>query len=146
MAAARAAPTAAFSKKTTTSKLGGEPLPQGPAVDAVPAPPVAAFSDFERLTRVTPCTLRRRDISVATAGWLRVHPASSMAGAPIAPRMPEPLAAPSPPPTVPVSELRVTLSGTARERSRSDCSQSKRALASACTVAARSWASVWKSA
>ena len=34
----------------------------------------------------------------------------------------------------------------ARERSRSACSQSKRAPASACTVPARSWASVWKSA
>ena len=74
-----------------------------------PLPPLAAavsdFSDLARLTRVTPCTLRRRDISVATAGWLLVQPESSMAGEPIALRMPEPPAA-LPPPTVPLSELR----------------------------------------
>src|SRR4029079_19213355 len=83
VAVASASATVAFSKKTTTSKLGGVPLPHGPTVVA-PAPGAAAsdFSDLERLTRVTPCTLRRRDIMVATAGWLLVHPESSMAGEP----------------------------------------------------------------
>ena len=38
------------------------------------------------------------------------------------------------------------MEGRARERSRSVCSQSKRALASACTVLARSAVTVWKSA
>ena len=66
--------------------------------------PTAAFSDLERLTRVTPWTLRRRDISVATAVWLRVQPESSRAGEPIEVRRPEP-PAPSPP-SVPFSELR----------------------------------------
>ena len=105
---ASASATAAFSKKTTTSKLGGVPLPQGPT--AVPAAPAArgaasAFSDLERLTRVTPCTLRRRDMRRATAGWLVVQPESSMAGELIELRRPEPpLAAVFP--TVPLSELR----------------------------------------
>ena len=86
-------------------------MPHGPTVEPPVAPlplfaaAVSDFSDLERLTRVTPCTLRRRDISGATPGWVLVQPASSMAGELIALRMPEPPPAP-PPPTVPLSELR----------------------------------------
>ena len=82
---------------------------------------------------------------MATAGWLLVQPASSIAGALIAPRRAEPPDESSPP-TVPVSELSETFEGRARERSRRACSQSKRALASAWTVEARARATVWKSA
>ena len=68
------------SKKITSSKVGGRSPGHGVAVvpagvatawawaTAVAAPAVGAgLSDLPRLTRVTPSTLRRRDISVATS-------------------------------------------------------------------------------
>ena len=85
-----------------SSKDGGFPLPHGltVAADPVAAPP-ESLSDFASVTRVTPWTLRIRDISAATAGWLFVQPLSSIAGALTAPRSAEPPV--PPPPTLPLS-------------------------------------------
>ena len=93
---------------------------------------------------MTPSTLRRRDISVATCFWPAVQPLSSIAGAAIALRMP-----PLPPAAleiVPLSSRSVTSAGTAREMSRSACSQSKREDARSLTVWMRVSAIAWKSA
>ena len=88
--------------------------------------PRRAFSDLVSATRVTPRTLRRRDIRRATADCEVVQPLISSAGAWIAPRV-----APPPPtsvPVVPSSDFRWTSEGSACERSVSVRSQSKREL------------------
>ena len=69
-----------------------------------------------------------------------------IAGAVIAPRMRAAGAAVAPPPRSPLSEAIVTSAGTARERSRSACSQSKRELARSLTVWTRALATDSKSA
>ena len=73
-----------------------------------------------------------------------MQPLSSIAGAAIA------LRRPLPPPAaleiVPLSSLSVTSAGTAREMSRSACSQSKREDARSLTVWMRVSAIAWKSA
>jgi len=134
----------------TTSNAGGRPVPHESTTPPTPGAPVmlAAVSgrmDLERLTRVTPSTLRRRDIRRATERWPGVQPLTSIAGEPIAPRIVEapPLACPD---TVPLSDFSVTSAGMAREMPRSDCSQSNREPARSRTVEIRASASAWKSA
>ena len=113
------------------------------AVSVSPSP----FSDFDSETRVTPSTARRRVIRRATVDWLGAQPARLIAGAWIEPRSGSPLL-----PVVPgrpMSPLRLwsfTLPGTARDRSRSACSQSKRAAARSRTVWTRALAVASKSA
>ena len=93
---------------------------------------------------MTPSTLRRRDISVATCAWPALQPLSSLGrSAAIA------LWRPLPPASleiVPLSSRSVTSAGTAREMSRSACSQSKREAARSLTVWMRVSAIAWKSA
>jgi hypothetical protein len=99
--------------------------------------------DLPRLTRVTPSTLRRRDISVATESWPVVQPFSSIAGAVIALRTVLP-----PPDWLEIEPLRlssVTAAGMAREMSRRACSQSNRDDARSRTVWMRVSAIDWKS-
>ena len=123
------------SKKITTEKLGGSPLPQG---DSAVSPVAPGFSDFESATRVTPSTDLTRAIMRATPCWSGAQPVRVIAGAWIEPRSgspPVPVA-----PGRPMSPLRLrsfTSPGIARERSRSACSQSKRAAARPRTVAIR---------
>jgi hypothetical protein len=134
----------AVSKKTTTSNLGGAPRPQPPF--SVEAEVLSSLLDLDSATRVTPWTLRSRDIIRATPACVRVQPLSSMAGAAIEPRRAlEPPADPAVAPglTVPLIVSSVTLDGRARERSRSACSQSKRLEASSSTVSRRLRARSW---
>jgi hypothetical protein len=118
-------------------------VPVAAAPVGVPEPVAAGSgrSDFERATRVTPWTVRRRDIRTATCRWPVVQPASEIAGALMSVRsgslVAPLLAAPESPDSEPVIELSVTSAGIAREMSRSACSQSKRALARSLTVCRR---------
>ena len=47
---------------------------------SLPDPALTSFSEEERLTRWTPSTRRRLEITLATLSWLVVQPTSSMAG------------------------------------------------------------------
>jgi hypothetical protein len=148
-----AAAFAACSKNITISKSGGEPGEQPVGAEAAPVAPGEAgaggatsfLADFDRLTRVTPSTLRRRAISVATSCCVFVQPVIVIAGASIALRRPDPPVPPTPVLTVPSRESSVTSDGIARERSRSAVSQSKRLPARSLTVATRAEASAAKS-
>ena len=106
-----ASATAAFSKKTTTSKLGGEPLPHGPTA---PSPLAAARGDVGRLLglgeadaghalHVAQARHQRRDggLALGAAGELDGGRAGDRAADARARA-----AEPAPPPTVPLSELR----------------------------------------
>jgi hypothetical protein len=109
----------------------------------VPEPSLSALA---RLTRVTPSTPRRRAMTRATLVWLLVQPTSSIAGTVRLARSVEPLTPPTFGEIEPVRLFSVTPSGSARERSRSACSQSKRTPARVRTVSTRWIASASKSA
>ena len=124
-------------KKTTRSKVGPLPQPEpdevAEAADTPPAPP--PLRESARVTRWTPLTSRRRDISRATSSCVFVHPFISNAGAEMVLRS-EPVEAPPPLPpgpetlapglTVPTSDCSEVFAGTTCERSPRAACQSKR--------------------
>ena len=145
------AATAARSKNMTRSKSGGEPFGHRlpglePSVVGRGDDGVGGLLGLARAaTRVTPRTLRRRDIRRATADWEVVQPLSSSAGAWMAPRV-----AP-PPPTLGAGRAAQRLAGGRRRaapwRGRPACAPSRSASSRGrVTVATRWSASALKSA
>src|SRR4051795_10688862 len=127
------------------SNAGGEPFGQSWAPSAAAAAVVSALAGHASITRGTPRPLRRGRISLATSDWLLVQPLSAIDGAAIAaepPLVDGVLCAP----VEPVSVLRCTSLGSARDRSVSVFSQSKREPARPLTVATRGRQGALKSA
>ena len=91
---AAAAGAAGVWKKRVMENCGKRLLPLRQSVALAPAlSPLALLSvlavsrsEADRLTRCTPSTRRRLEMTLATLSWLVVHPTISIAGAAIAPR------------------------------------------------------------
>ena len=140
---------ASFSKKTTTSNDGGLPTPHGCGVAELE---LARSTPGRRVVTSSAPELAQRDARDAIdvvqarhqAGDLGLAGSAALerdrrSGDRAAERLPPP---PAPVLMSPASAVSVTSAGTARERSRSACSQSKREPARSRTVCTRALAIV----